>query len=202
MVKWNNPGEGVAPTPTPRCSSYWKGSLRVTLDYSRQLNFFYSYMPSWSGIFKFGTFFQCFSSKSRCIFALGPFFMLIIRSAFLLCSLCSHISLQNCFDYLSFGISSFVCIVLSCLDIFLVFLLSPVLSGLFPRVVLCFTRWVFFFFSSQHVLAFSLCLIFFTCCSKFFFICISNQISHPCFVLLFVFFRGILILSQTNFAPE
>ena len=29
--------EGVAPSPTPRCSSYRKGSLRVTLDYGRQL---------------------------------------------------------------------------------------------------------------------------------------------------------------------
>ena len=25
-VKWSNPGNGVAPSPTPRCSSYWKGS--------------------------------------------------------------------------------------------------------------------------------------------------------------------------------
>ena len=29
--------EGVAPSPTPWCSSYRKGSLRVTLDYCRQL---------------------------------------------------------------------------------------------------------------------------------------------------------------------
>ena len=36
-VKWSNPGKGVAPSPTPWCSSYWKGSLRVTLDYGRQL---------------------------------------------------------------------------------------------------------------------------------------------------------------------
>ena len=36
-VKWRNPGEGVAPSSTPRCSSYWKGNLRVALDYSRQL---------------------------------------------------------------------------------------------------------------------------------------------------------------------
>ena len=36
-VKWGNPEEGVAPFPTPRCSSYWKGSLQVALDYSRQL---------------------------------------------------------------------------------------------------------------------------------------------------------------------
>ena len=30
-VKWSNPGKGVAPFPTPRCSSYCKGSLRFTL---------------------------------------------------------------------------------------------------------------------------------------------------------------------------
>ena len=29
--------EGVAPSPTSWCSSYRKGSLRVTLDYGRQL---------------------------------------------------------------------------------------------------------------------------------------------------------------------
>ena len=29
--------EGVAPSPTPWCSSYRKGSLRVTLEYGRQL---------------------------------------------------------------------------------------------------------------------------------------------------------------------
>ena len=40
-VKWNNPGKGVAPSPTPRCSSYWKGSLLVTLDYGHQLFTFY-----------------------------------------------------------------------------------------------------------------------------------------------------------------
>ena len=31
--------EGVAPSPTSWCSSYRKGSLRVTLDYGRQLYF-------------------------------------------------------------------------------------------------------------------------------------------------------------------
>ena len=35
-VKWSNPGKGVAPSATPRCSSYWKGSLLATLDYGRQ----------------------------------------------------------------------------------------------------------------------------------------------------------------------
>ena len=38
-VKWSNPGIGVAPSPTPRCSSYWKRSLRVALDYGRQLTY-------------------------------------------------------------------------------------------------------------------------------------------------------------------
>ena len=33
--------EGVAPSPIPWCSSYRKGSLRVTLDYGRQLYFTY-----------------------------------------------------------------------------------------------------------------------------------------------------------------
>ena len=36
-VKWSNPGKEVAPFPSPRCSSYWKGSLLVILGYSRQL---------------------------------------------------------------------------------------------------------------------------------------------------------------------
>ena len=36
-VKWSNPGKGVARSSTSRCSSYWKGSLRVALDYNRQL---------------------------------------------------------------------------------------------------------------------------------------------------------------------
>ena len=30
-VKWSNPGNGVLPSPTPLGSSYWKGSLWVTL---------------------------------------------------------------------------------------------------------------------------------------------------------------------------
>ena len=38
-VKWGNPARGVVPFPTPRCSSYWKGNLQGTLNYSRQLYF-------------------------------------------------------------------------------------------------------------------------------------------------------------------
>ena len=42
-VKWSNPEKRVAPFPTPWCSSYRKGSLRVTLDYGRQLYFITQY---------------------------------------------------------------------------------------------------------------------------------------------------------------
>ena len=38
-VKWSNPGKRVVPSPTPRCSSYRKGILWVTLDYGRQLTY-------------------------------------------------------------------------------------------------------------------------------------------------------------------
>ena len=48
MVKWTNPGKRVVPSPTPRCSSYRKGSLRVTVDYDRQLT--YVYLNHWSFI--------------------------------------------------------------------------------------------------------------------------------------------------------
>ena len=41
-VKWNSPVKGVAPFPTPWGSSYRKGSLRVTLNYGRQLYSLYS----------------------------------------------------------------------------------------------------------------------------------------------------------------
>ena len=36
-VKWSNPRKGVAPSPTTQYSGYGKGSLRVALDYGRQL---------------------------------------------------------------------------------------------------------------------------------------------------------------------
>ena len=44
-VKWSNPGKGVAPSPTPWCSSYRKGSILITLDYGRQL-YFYSVLDN------------------------------------------------------------------------------------------------------------------------------------------------------------
>ena len=39
-VKLCNPEKGVASSPTPQSSSYWKGSLQVSLDYGRQLYYY------------------------------------------------------------------------------------------------------------------------------------------------------------------
>ena len=40
-VKWSNLGKEVAPSCTPQCSSLWKRSVRVALDFDRQLYFSY-----------------------------------------------------------------------------------------------------------------------------------------------------------------
>ena len=45
-VKWSNPRKGIAASPTPQCSSNWKGSLLVALDYGRQL--YFTYIPNGS----------------------------------------------------------------------------------------------------------------------------------------------------------
>ena len=41
--KWSKSGKEVAPSATPRCSSYLKGSLRVALDSGRLTDFIYIY---------------------------------------------------------------------------------------------------------------------------------------------------------------
>ena len=57
-IKWSNPGKRVAPSATLWCSSYWKGSLQVTLNYGCQLylyisiNIFQKYFIILSIIFK------------------------------------------------------------------------------------------------------------------------------------------------------
>ena len=40
--------KGIAPSPTPRYSSCWKGNLRVRLDYGRQLYFIYETEAAWT----------------------------------------------------------------------------------------------------------------------------------------------------------
>ena len=50
-VKSSNPGKGVAPFHIPRCSSHRKESLRVTLNYGRQLLlvFIFNWLPTKPG---------------------------------------------------------------------------------------------------------------------------------------------------------
>ena len=93
--------------------------------------------------------------------------------------------------------SCFVCIVWSCLGIFLVFLLSPILFYLFLRVIL-FVQDVLFFVSTEYIFMFRVSI--FACCRSFL-TYDSNLISHPGFDFLSVIFRGTPIFSQTNFAP-
>ena len=85
--------------------------------------------------------------------------------------------------------SCVVCILLSCLDIFLVFLLSLVPSDLFRRVLffLLFLN-SFSLFVRIHSRVFPLSYHFAYCCT--FLICVSSRISHRDFEFLFVFFRG------------
>ena len=52
--KWSNPGKRVVPSPTHRCSSYWKGSLRVTLDCGRP-TYIYIYIFSKLSYFLIGS---------------------------------------------------------------------------------------------------------------------------------------------------
>ena len=53
-VKWSNLGKGVVPSPTSQCSSYWKGSLQVALDYGHQLYLLLNYTTKCQNII-FGT---------------------------------------------------------------------------------------------------------------------------------------------------
>ena len=64
-VKWCNPGKRVLPSPTSRCCSYWKGSLRVALDYGHQL-YFYLYILNKSIIFS-STFMHNLSYIYMCV---------------------------------------------------------------------------------------------------------------------------------------
>ena len=51
-VKWTNPGKEVAPSPTPQCSSYWKGSLLVGLNYGHHQQLIYiEIIPFYAHVF-------------------------------------------------------------------------------------------------------------------------------------------------------
>ena len=137
-------------------------------------------------------------SELRC----NSFSMSFIHLVFLLCSFCSRFLLQNCFVSFAstvvgmyscilhllagriffhcFRMTCFICIVWSCLSIFLVFLLLPLPFDLSSWVVLffyllCFSS--FFIPTYFHVFLF---LSIFACYYRFP-ICVSSLISDPGF---------------------
>ena len=85
-VKWSNQGKRVAPSPTPRCSCYWKGRLRVALDYGR---------PTYYGIKDSGLLakslkwyhiadrLQSIREENSVLSESYPYFMLYVRIAYL-----------------------------------------------------------------------------------------------------------------------
>ena len=92
------------------------------------------------------------------------------------------------------------CPVLSVLryPVSITFLLSPILSGLFPRVELLFLHVLLFLFVPCSSV-FS--LVYHFGCRRIFLICFYNRISHTGFEFLFVVLSKTPIFSQTNFAP-
>ena len=157
-------------------------------------------------------FFNVVLSKLMCISVFGPcsspsnsFAIFFIHSAFSLCSLGCYIvrfllhpvvGMFSCHLYPVVGriffpcfwMSRFVCIVLPVVNISLIFLLSPVLSGLFPQVVLLFFL----------VLPLSFCLymfhrLSFLACFRRFLICVSSRISHPGFYYYYYYYYYLLL---------
>ena len=98
--------------------------------------------------------------------------------------------------YRCFGKPCFVYIVWSCLGIFLVFLLSPILFWLVSLSCIISSSCHTFSAASKYILMFRFSIF---ACS--FLICDSNLSSRPGFDFLFVVFRGIPMFSLTNFAP-
>ena len=64
-----NPRNGVTSSPTPWCSSYWKGSLRVSLNYARQQHKLLQLFPgvsTWCNVYR--TWLRNRSKRVRTIF--------------------------------------------------------------------------------------------------------------------------------------
>ena len=167
-------------------------------------------IPSWPGVFLFDAFFSVVLSKSMCISAFGlslspsnSLVILFIHSAFPLCLfgchifykivrfllhpvvgmfLCHLLQVVSRIFFRCFGMFYFVCIVLPFVDMFSIFLLSPVLLGLFLQVVLLFFLVLPFHFVptySSVILFQHIPASFWPVCR--FFICVSCRISHPGF---------------------
>ena len=102
--------------------------------------------------------------------------------------LCHLLQLVGRIFFRCFGMICFVCIVLPFVDIFLIFLLFPVLSGLFLRVVLLFFPVLPFPFCSYIFQHLSFVSPFWPVFVDFF-ICVSCRNSYPGFDFSFVFLK-------------
>ena len=150
-------------------------------------------MPSWSGIFQFGTFLGVALCESSRIFTFGPSssssnsfpyvtypfgfsvmfptFPYFTQKLFCFLVICLLVCLRPFFPNL---LVEFFFVVLehpvlsvfflkSCLDMFLFFFLSPVSSGLFPRVILFVLLALLYAFRSK-LFQRSSSVIIFACC--------------------------------------
>ena len=88
-VKWSNPGNAVAPSPTSRCCSYWKGSFQVVLDYGHQLYFTLHVMELYSSA-RTGT----AGKNSR--FMWDWFFVCVNSTSDISCVCCNHFQYRLC----------------------------------------------------------------------------------------------------------
>ena len=184
--------------------------------------------PSWSGVFQFGIFLSVTLNESMCVSASGlssspcySFFMLFIHLVFLF-FLFQYLTLEIyeysflCFHFIW---AFFICTFFTNLLVGFSFIIleGPVLLVLLDCVVVSFFILpsfanTFSFISSSCIVSLICCCLFFQAfhsivslcifptCSRCFFICPSCYISHPAFVILFGFLRGIPILSLTSFA--
>ena len=89
--------EGVAPSPTPWCSSYRKGSLRVTLDYGRQL-YLYVYIHIYKYICVCVCVCVCVCELTRVSEAYGHSCNLIRKTSFPSISIVSRIDCKVIID--------------------------------------------------------------------------------------------------------
>ena len=113
--------------------------------------------------------FPYFSPKWFCFFVIC---LLVWLRAF------SHYLLVE-FSFVVFKCPVFYLYCLSWLDIFLFFLsFVSIFWFISSSCIVCFTNWVAFFFSSQHISVFYLYFIIFACYCRCF-ICVSSLIYHP-----------------------
>ena len=107
-------------------------------------------IPSCPGVFQFDILFSVFLSSYA--FSVAIFSSKIVRFLWRLVVgmfLCHALPVVDRIFFRCFGMSCFVCIVLLFVDISLISLLWPELSGLFPQVVLLFFLVLSFAFCSH-----------------------------------------------------